>query len=501
MADIDQITNLIKKEISSYNDKIETSDVGTVISVGDGVCTVYGLDKAMYGELLQFENNVYGMVLNLNEDSVGCVLLGKDTDIYEGDSVKLTGKVVSVPVGDKMMGRVVNALGAPIDGLGEIEADDYYPIEANAPSIMDRQSVSEPLETGIKAIDSMIPIGKGQRELIIGDRQTGKTAIAIDTIINQNGKDVICIYCAIGQKNSTIAQIVAKLKDHGAMDHTVIVNASASETAPMLYVAPYAATAIGEYWERRGKNVLIIYDDLSKHAVAYRAMSLLLKRSPGREAYPGDIFYLHSRLLERSCKLSDEKGGGSLTALPIVETQAGDISAYIPTNVISITDGQIFLTTDYFNAGQRPAVDSGLSVSRVGSAAQIKAMKSVASSLKIELANYNEMLDFSRFGSDLDATTKNILNHGAVLMEVLKQKQYSPLSMEDEVIDIYVAQSKKLDDVPLAQIQNVLQSVRSYLHSNHNEVYTSLKETKLLKDETKVLIDEAVEAIKAGLER
>ncbi|MBQ8143088.1 MAG: F0F1 ATP synthase subunit alpha [Bacilli bacterium] len=501
MADIDQITNLIKKEISSYNDKIETSDVGTVISVGDGVCTVYGLDKAMYGELLQFENNVYGMVLNLNEDSVGCVLLGKDTDIYEGDSVKLTGKVVSVPVGDKMMGRVVNALGAPIDGLGEIEADDYYPIEANAPSIMDRQSVSEPLETGIKAIDSMIPIGKGQRELIIGDRQTGKTAIAIDTIINQNGKDVICIYCAIGQKNSTIAQIVAKLKDHGAMDHTVIVNASASETAPMLYVAPYAATAIGEYWERRGKNVLIIYDDLSKHAVAYRAMSLLLKRSPGREAYPGDIFYLHSRLLERSCKLSDEKGGGSLTALPIVETQAGDISAYIPTNVISITDGQIFLTTDYFNAGQRPAVDSGLSVSRVGSAAQIKAMKSVASSLKIELANYNEMLDFSRFGSDLDATTKNILNHGAVLMEVLKQKQYSPLSMEDEVIDIYVAQSKKLDDVPLAQIQNVLQSVRSYLHSNHNEVYTSLKETKLLKDETKALIDEAVEAIKAGLER
>jgi len=501
MADIDQITNLIKKEISSYNDKIETSDVGTVISVGDGVCTVYGLDKAMYGELLQFENNVYGMVLNLNEDSVGCVLLGKDTDIYEGDSVKLTGKVVSVPVGDKMMGRVVNALGAPIDGLGEIEADDYYPIEANAPSIMDRQSVSEPLETGIKAIDSMIPIGKGQRELIIGDRQTGKTAIAIDTIINQNGKDVICIYCAIGQKNSTIAQIVAKLKDHGAMDHTVIVNASASETAPMLYVAPYAATAIGEYWERRGKNVLIIYDDLSKHAVAYRAMSLLLKRSPGREAYPGDIFYLHSRLLERSCKLSDEKGGGSLTALPIVETQAGDISAYIPTNVISITDGQIFLTTDYFNAGQRPAVDSGLSVSRVGSAAQIKAMKSVASSLKIELANYNEMLDFSRFGSDLDATTKNILNHGAVLMEVLKQKQYSPLSMEDEVVDIYVAQSKKLDDVPLAQIQNVLQSVRSYLHSNHNEVYTSLKETKLLKDETKALIDEAVEAIKAGLER
>ena len=499
MADINQITNLIKKEISSYEDKIETSNVGTVVSVGDGIATIYGLDKAMYGELLEFPNHVFGMVMNLNEDSVGCVLLGKDSVIFEGDPVKLTGKVVSVPVGDQLLGRVVNALGEPIDGNGEIQAADYYPIESPAPSIMSRESVNEPLETGIKAIDSMIPIGKGQRELLIGDRQTGKTAIAIDTIINQKGKDVICIYCAIGQKNSTIAQIVSKLKDHGAFDYTVIVNASASESAPMLYVAPYAATSMGEYWEKRGKNVLIIYDDLSKHAVAYRALSLLLKRSPGREAYPGDIFYLHSRLLERSCKLNKEHGGGSMTALPIVETQAGDISAYIPTNVISITDGQIFLTTDLFNQGQRPAVDSGLSVSRVGSSAQIKAMKKVASSLKIELANYNEMLDFSRFGSDLDATTKSILQHGSVLMEVLKQKQYSPLSMEDEVIEIYVAQSHQIDEVELSQIPSVLEKIRSYIKANYLEVYTAIKETKLLEDETKAKIDEATKAVLEGL--
>jgi F-type H+-transporting ATPase subunit alpha len=377
-SNVNLISNLIKKEISSYENKIETSDVGTVVTVGDGIATIYGLDSAMYGELVLFPNNVYGMVMNLEEDSVGCVILGKDVTIYEGDTVKRTGRVVSVPVGDALLGRVVNALGQPIDGLGAINATEEAPIEAPAPAIMDRQPVNEPLETGIKAIDSMIPIGKGQRELIIGDRQTGKTAIAIDTIINQKGKDVICIYCAIGQKNSTIAQIVTKLKEFDALKYTVVVNASASESAPMLYVAPYAATSIGEYWEKQGKDVLIIYDDLSKHAVAYRALSLLLKRSPGREAYPGDIFYLHSRLLERACHLSDEKGGGSITALPIVETQAGDISAYIPTNVISITDGQIFLTTDLFNVGQRPAIDSGLSVSRVGSAAQIKAMKSVA---------------------------------------------------------------------------------------------------------------------------
>ncbi len=499
MADIDSISNLIQKEIDNYENKIETSNVGTVVSVGDGIATIYGLDKAMYGELLAFPNNVYGMVMNLNEDSVGCVLLGKDTAIFEGDPVKLTGKVVSVPVGDALLGRVVSSLGQPIDGNGEIVTEEEAPIESPAPSIMSRQSVCEPLETGIKALDSMIPIGKGQRELIIGDRQTGKTAIAIDTIINQKGKDVLCVYCAIGQKNSTIAQIVSKLKDHGAMDYTVIVNASASEAAPMLYIAPYSATTMAEYWAKRGKDVLIVYDDLSKHAVSYRALSLLLKRSPGREAYPGDIFYLHSRLLERACRLSDKLGGGSITALPIVETQAGDISAYIPTNVISITDGQIFLTTDLFNAGQRPAVDSGLSVSRVGSSAQIKAMKKVSSSLKIELANYNEMLDFSRFGSDLDQTTKNILTHGAVLMEVLKQKQYSTLSMGDEIVDIYVAQSKKLDDVPIEKIQDVLVKIRDSLHSNHPEVLDEIKNTKQLSDEKKAIIDSATDSVKQGL--
>lgn len=495
----DLITNLVRKEIENYESKIETSDVGTVISVGDGICTIFGLDKAMYGELLEFKNSVFGMVMNLNEDSVGCVILGKDALIYEGDTVKRTGKVVSVPTGDSLLGRVVNALGQPIDGLGELKDTIDAPIEAPAPRIMDRKPVDEPLQTGIKAIDSMIPIGKGQRELIIGDRQTGKTAIAIDTILNQKGKDVICIYCAIGQKNSTVAQVVGKLKDNDAMKYTVVVNASASESAPMLYVAPYSATSIGEYWERRGKDVLVIYDDLSKHAVAYRALSLLLKRSPGREAYPGDIFYLHSRLLERSCHLNDKLGGGSLTALPIVETQAGDISAYIPTNVISITDGQIFLSTDMFNIGQRPAIDTGLSVSRVGGAAQYKSMKSTASSLKIELANYMELLDFSRFGSDLDAVTKSILNHGALLQEVLKQKQYSPMSMEDEVIDIFVAQSKSIDDVPLKQVQDVLKRVHSYIDSNHPEVKKVLNETRKLDDETKATILNSVKDVLAGM--
>lgn len=499
MAEIDSITNLIKKEISNYEDKIQTNDVGTVVSVGDGICTIYGLDKAMYGELLAFPHNVFGMVMNLNEDSVGCVLLGKDSKIFEGDTVKLTGKVVSVPVGNALLGRVVNALGEPIDGNGPIETEEYAPIESPAPSIMSRESVNEPLETGIKAIDSMIPIGKGQRELIIGDRQTGKTALAIDTIINQKGKDVICIYCAIGQKNSTIAQIVTKLKEHNALSHTVIVNASASEAAPMLYIAPYSATSIAEYWEKQGKDVLIVYDDLSKHAVAYRALSLLLKRAPGREAYPGDVFYLHSRLLERACKYNKNYGGGSITALPIIETQAGDISAYIPTNVISITDGQIFLTTDLFNSGQRPAVDSGLSVSRVGSSAQIKAMKKVASSLKIELANYNEMLDFSRFGSDLDDTTKSILRHGSVLMEVLKQKQYAPLSMEEEVLDIYVAQTKKLDDIEINKIQDILYKIRETIKANHPEIINEIHTTKNLSDELKTTINEVIDGIKTGL--
>ncbi|MCI6793206.1 MAG: F0F1 ATP synthase subunit alpha [Mollicutes bacterium] len=498
MTDRDQISNLIKKEIQNYESKIETDDVGSVISVGDGIATIYGLDKARYGELLSFPHDVYGMVRNLNEDSIGCVLLGKDILIDEGDSVKRTGKVVSVPVGDSLLGRTVNALGRPIDGLGEIKAVRYDPIEAPAPGIRKRKSVNEPLQTGIKAIDSRIPIGKGQRELIIGDRQTGKTALAIDTIINQKGKDVICVYCAIGQKNSTIAQIESKLKSNDARKYTVIVNASASESAPRLYVAPYAATTRAEYWRNQGKDVLIVYDDLSKHAVSYRALSLLLKRSPGREAYPGDIFYLHSRLLERSCKLDDKYGGGSITALPIVETQAGDISAYIPTNVISITDGQIFLTTDLFNQGQRPAVDSGLSVSRVGSSAQWKARKSVASSLKIELANYNERLDFSRFGSDLDSVTQNVLKHGSVLREVLKQKQYDPLSRIDEIIDIYVAQSKALDNVALDKIPSTLSLIRQSFHSSHPEAVKEREETKKLSDETKKKIDESVSDILSG---
>ena len=498
MTDRDQISNLIKKEIQNYESKIETDDVGSVISVGDGIATIYGLDKARYGELLSFPHDVYGMVRNLNEDSIGCVLLGKDILIDEGDSVKRTGKVVSVPVGDSLLGRTVNALGRPIDGLGEIKAVRYDPIEAPAPGIRKRKSVNEPLQTGIKAIDSRIPIGKGQRELIIGDRQTGKTALAIDTIINQKGKDVICVYCAIGQKNSTIAQIESKLMSYDARKYTVIVNASASESAPRLYVAPYAATTRAEYWRNQGKDVLIVYDDLSKHAVSYRALSLLLKRSPGREAYPGDIFYLHSRLLERSCKLDDKYGGGSITALPIVETQAGDISAYIPTNVISITDGQIFLTTDLFNQGQRPAVDSGLSVSRVGSSAQWKARKSVASSLKIELANYNERLDFSRFGSDLDSVTQNVLKHGSVLREVLKQKQYDPLSRIDEIIDIYVAQSKALDNVALDKIPSTLSLIRQSFHSSHPEAVKEREETKKLSDETKKKIDESVSDILSG---
>lgn len=496
---VNVISNLIKKEIEDYDKNIKTDDVGTVISVGDGICTIYGLDKAMYGELLLFPHDIYGMVMNLNEDSIGAVILGNENGIYEGDVVKRTNRVVSVKVGEALLGRVVNALGQPIDGKGEIKSDEYLPIEQDAPKIMDRQSVNSPLETGIKAIDSMIPIGKGQRELIIGDRQTGKTAIAIDTILNQKGKNVICIYCAIGQKNSTIAQIVEKLKVNDALDYSIIVNASASESAPMLYVAPYAATSIGEYFEKRGRDVLIIYDDLSKHAVSYRALSLLLKRSPGREAYPGDIFYLHSRLLERACHLSDKNGGGSITALPIVETQAGDISAYIPTNVISITDGQIFLSSDLFNAGQRPAIDSGLSVSRVGSSAQIKAMKQVASNIKIQLASYQELLDFSRFGSDLDQVTKNVLAHGASLMEVLKQKQYAPLSMEDEIIDIFIAQSSLLDDVNKEDVHKVLKLTHSTLVSSYSEVFSSIHDSKVLSDENKEKIIQACKAVKEGL--
>ncbi len=493
---LEALSGLIKKELENYEDKIDVGDVGTVVTIGDGIALIYGLKKVMMSELLIFPNDVYGMVMNLEENSVGCVLLGKDSLIHEGDIVKRTHKVVEVGVGDQLLGRVINALGKPIDGLGEIKTTSTRPIEMPAPKIMDRESVNTPLLTGIKAIDSMIPIGKGQRELIIGDRQTGKTAIAIDTILNQKDKNVYCIYVAIGQKNSSIAQLVSKLEDYGAMKYTTIVCAGASESAPLLYIAPYAATSIAEYWMLQGKDVLIVYDDLSKHAVAYRTLSLLLKRSPGREAYPGDIFYIHSRLLERACHLKKELGGGSITALPIIETQAGDISAYIPTNVISITDGQIFLSSDLFNKGQRPAIDSGLSVSRVGSAAQYKSMKYVSASMKIELANYLELLEFSRFGSDLDKTTKDILNHGSILMEVLKQKQYMPLSLSQEIVDIYIAQNKLIDDIPVNKIHDTLKRISEYIYSQKPEIYELLENNHLLDDDIKNKINECVLDVK-----
>ena len=475
-----KISALIKKQIENFNLNIEADDVGNVVTVGDGVALVYGLDKAMLGELVLFPHDIYGMVMNLEEDNVGCVLLGSDTEIKEGDIVKRTHSVVEVPVGDNLLGRVVNALGHPLDGLGEIKSNKSRPIERIAPGVMYRKSVDTPLQTGIKAIDTMIPIGRGQRELIIGDRQTGKTAIAIDTIINQKDQNVLCIYVAIGQKNSTVANIVDKLRKHDALKYTVVVSATASELAPLLYIAPYAGMAMAEEWLEQGKDVLIVFDDLSKHAVAYRTLSLLLKRPSGREAYPGDVFYLHSRLLERACKLNDEHGGGSITALPIIETQAGDISAYIPTNVISITDGQIFLITDYFNAGQRPAVDSGFSVSRVGSAAQIKAMKQVASSLKIELANYRELLSFAQFGSDLDKDTKDVLNHGAVLMEVLKQGQYDPYPVERQIIEMFAAKNRYLENIDLEQIRPCLDGLYSYISSSYKEILDEIVTQKII---------------------
>lgn len=479
----EEISALIKEQIKHYSHKIESHDVGSVISIGDGIALIYGLDDAMNGELLLFPHDVYGMVMNLNEDSVGAVLLGDDRLIKEGDIVKRTKTIVEIPVGDNMLGRVVNSLGQPIDGFGEIESLKMRPIERIAPGVMTRKSVSVPLETGIKAIDAMIPIGRGQRELIIGDRQTGKTAIAIDTIINQKGKGVYCVYVAIGQKNSSVASIVQRLKDKGAMEYTVVVSATASELAPLQYIAPYAGVTIAEEWMEQGKDVLIVYDDLSKHAVAYRTLSLLLKRSPGREAYPGDVFYLHSRLLERACRVSREFGGGSITALPIVETQEGDISAYIPTNVISITDGQIFLMSDLFNAGQRPAIDSGLSVSRVGSAAQFPCVKKVSGSLKIELANYRELQSFSQFGSDLDDNTKKILQHGEALMEVLKQAQYAPMTMERQVIDIFTAQQRYLDDISRKEIPDYLEKEWTYISMNYQDILKELVETKKLSDE------------------
>ena len=487
-----EISALIKEQIKNYHAKIDSSDVGTVVTVGDGIALIYGLDQAMLGELLLFPNDVYGMVMNLEEGHVGAVLLGDDTLIKEGDTVKRTKQVMEVPVGDELLGRVVNALGQPIDGLGEIKTKKSRPIERIAPGVITRKSVNTPLETGITAIDAMTPIGRGQRELIIGDRQTGKTAIAIDAIINQKGKNVLCIYVAIGQKNSTVAQIVDKLKEHGAMEYTLVMAATASEPAPMLYVAPYAGCAMAEEWMEQGKDVLIIYDDLSKHAVAYRALSLLLKRSPGREAYPGDVFYLHSRLLERACKLSDEFGGGSITALPIVETQSGDISAYIPTNVISITDGQIFLTTDSFNAGQRPAIDSGLSVSRVGGAAQYKATKQVARSLKIDLASFLEMKSFSQFGSDLDKSTLAILKHGEVLLRILRQEQYKVRSLAKQVFGLYLAKTNKLDELPIEEVAKTVEDAFTYVSNSKPNILKDIEEKKEITEENEKALNKAI---------
>ncbi len=495
-----EISALIKEQIKNYSHRVESKDVGSVVTIGDGIALVYGLDKAMLGELVEFPKQIYGMVLSLEEDHVGVVMLGDDKEIKEGDLVKRTGRVIEVPVGDNMLGRVVNALGQPIDGLGEIKCQKYRPIERIAPGVMTRKSVDTPLQTGIKAIDAMIPIGRGQRELIIGDRQTGKTAIAIDTIINQKDKGVLCIYVAIGQKNSTVAQIVEKLKNKGAMEYTCVVSATASELSPLQYIAPYAGVSIAEEWMEQGKDVLIVYDDLSKHAVAYRTMALLLKRAPGREAYPGDVFYLHSRLLERACKLDKEYGGGSITALPIIETQAGDISAYIPTNVISITDGQIFLMSELFNAGQRPAVDSGLSVSRVGSAAQIKAMKQVAGSLKIELANYGELQAFSQFGSDLDEDTKKVLNHGDRLLEVLKQEQYAPFSLNRQIIELFAAKYRFLEELPLNEVRPFLDKLYRDIELRHHDILDRLDDQKCfdqaLEDHLKEVIQETLDIYK-----
>lgn len=491
-----EIASLIKEQIKNYSHKVESNDVGSVVTVGDGIASVYGLDQVMLSELLEFPHGVYGMAMNLNEDSVGAILFGNDSLIEEGDLVKRTYKVVEVPVGDGLLGRVINSLGQPIDGLGEIKYDHTRPIERIAPGVMTRKSVDVPLETGIKAIDTMIPIGRGQRELIIGDRQTGKTAIAIDTIINQKDKGVYCVYVAIGQKNSTVVQLVEKLKEYDAMSYTTVVSATASELAPLQYIAPYSGVTIAEEWMEMGRDVLIIYDDLSKHAVAYRTLSLLLKRSPGREAYPGDVFYLHSRLLERACRLSSEYGGGSITALPIIETQAGDITAYIPTNVISITDGQIFLQTELFNAGQRPAIDSGLSVSRVGSAAQFKCVKSVAKSLKIELANFHELQAFAQFGSDLDEATKRILVHGNVLMEVLKQNQYQPKTFVEQTIEIFTAQSRIMDDLPIEKIKDFLDGLMIKLKKDYNNLLEEIYSTKILTSEVEEKLKEAIKIYK-----
>ena len=489
----EEISSVIKEQIKRYAAQLEVSDVGTVIQVADGIARIHGLENAMQGELLEFPGQIYGMVLNLEEDNVGAVLLGDGKSINEGDTVKTTGRVVEVPVGDALLGRVVNALGQPIDGKGPIETDKYRKIERVASGVISRKSVDTPLQTGIKAIDSMIPIGRGQRELIIGDRQTGKTAIAIDTIINQKGQNVKCIYVAIGQKASTVANIVKTLEEYGAMEWTTVVASTASELAPLQYIAPYAGCAMGEEWMENGQDVLVVYDDLSKHATAYRTLSLLLKRPPGREAYPGDVFYLHSRLLERAARLSDELGGGSLTALPIIETQAGDVSAYIPTNVISITDGQIYLETEMFNAGFRPAINAGLSVSRVGGAAQIKAIKKYAAPIRVELAQYRELAAFAQFGSELDDATKESLAQGERIREVLKQPQYKPMPVEKQVIIIYAATKKYLLDVDVANIKRFEEELLEEIDTKYPEIPETIRTTKVLDEATeKKLIDAIV---------
>ena len=494
----EEISSVIKEQIKRYASELEVSDVGTVIQVADGIARVHGLENAMQGELLEFPGEVYGMVLNLEEDNVGAVLLGNQKNINEGDTVKTTGRVVEVPVGDVMLGRVVNALGQPIDGKGPIQTDKYRKIERVASGVITRKSVDTPLQTGIKAIDSMVPIGRGQRELIIGDRQTGKTAIAIDTIINQKGQNVKCIYVAIGQKASTVASIVKTLEEYGALAYTTVVVASASELAPLQYIAPYSGCAIGEEWMENGQDVLVIYDDLSKHAAAYRTLSLLLKRPPGREAYPGDVFYLHSRLLERAARMSEEYGGGSLTALPIIETQAGDVSAYIPTNVISITDGQIYLETEMFNSGFRPAVNAGLSVSRVGGAAQIKAMKKIAAPIRVELAQYRELAAFSQFGSELDADTKEKLAQGERIKEVLKQPQYKPMPVQYQVIIIYAVTNKYLLDVPTEDITRFEAEFFEFLDTKYPQIPSDIAKEQVISDETEKTLQKAIEEFKAA---
>ncbi|WP_322906476.1 F0F1 ATP synthase subunit alpha [Paenibacillus campi] len=494
----EEISTLIKSQIEQYKSDIEVVEVGTVIQVSDGIARVYGLQNAMAGELLEFSNGVMGMALNLEANNVGVVILGTYTDIREGDQVKRTGRIMEVPVGEALLGRVVNPLGQPVDGKGPLNATETRPVESQAPGVIDRKSVHEPMQTGIKAIDAMVPIGRGQRELIIGDRQTGKTSVAIDAIINQKGQNVKCIYVAIGQKQSTVAQVVETLRRHGALDYTIIVTASASDPSPLLYIAPYAGCAMGEYFMYKGEHALIIYDDLSKQAAAYRELSLLLRRPPGREAFPGDVFYLHSRLLERAAKLSDERGGGSLTALPFIETQASDVSAYIPTNVISITDGQIFLEADLFYAGQRPAINVGISVSRVGGSAQIKAMKKVAGTLRLDLAQYRELQAFAQFGSDLDKSTLSRLNRGARMMEILKQGVNQPLLVEQQVVSLYTAVKGHLDDIPVADVRRFEGEFLAFMGSQHEHVLKSIRDTKDLTADNEAALIEAIQAFKNG---